>query len=140
MEDVHGDVSDVIAALGSFDGPFLAWRQSGPPEPTAAALVAFWSHDSLAIARERTGAPHTDWYELADAVIGLARDDQPDGVDWSAVVDRATELGATDSLAAAAAALYGLAGWQRTASYVPLDDGWFDIPPLVAELLLDAGG
>lgn len=138
------DIEDVIRIIGSFDPPFVQWRRSGAPAATAQALEWFWSQPDLAAARQAVGAQHTDWNQLANSLLDLAGGRRPSaGADWRAVVEKAASLGPQDRLAAAAAALYGLAGWQGELGgdeqpVKPVNPGWFYFPPRVAEILLDA--
>lgn len=120
-----GEIADVLSVLGSFDEPFVAWRHDGPPAGTAAALGRF------------PVALPTAWDDLAALLV----DDPPSDVDWGSVLAQAGDLAAQDALGGAAAALYALAGWQAGRRVTaPLDDGWYAVPPRVAELLLAAGG
>jgi tetratricopeptide (TPR) repeat protein len=125
---VFGEVADVLGNLGSFDEPFVAWRLGSPPAATVACLSRF------------PAVLPTEWNDLDDALLDVAEQGSAT-IPWWTALEQAGELAAEDPLAGAAAGLYALAAWQATRRMTgPLDDGWFTVPPRVAELLLDAGG
>jgi hypothetical protein len=125
---VFGEVADVLGNLGSFDEPFVAWRLGSPPAATVACLSRF------------PAVLPTEWIDLDDALLDVAEQGSAT-IHWWTALEQAADLAAEDPLAGAAAGLYALAAWHATRRMTgPLDDGWFTVPPRVAELLLDAGG
>ncbi len=123
-----GEVADVLGALGSYDEPFVAWRRGSPPAATVACLSRF------------PAVLPAEWNDLDDALLDVAEHGSST-IHWWTALEQAGDLAAEDPLAGSAAALYALAAWQAGRRMTgPLDDGWFTVPPRVAELLLAAGG